>query len=59
GLSMVCIIFISNLLGSLLPIVVTKLRLDPAVVSSPLITTLIDALGLLIYFTVAKLVIRF
>lgn len=59
GLSMVCIIFISNLLGSLLPIIMTKLRLDPAVVSSPLITTLIDALGLLIYFSVAKLVIRF
>ncbi|MCR4438728.1 MAG: magnesium transporter [bacterium] len=59
GLSMVCIIFISNLLGSLLPIVMTKLRLDPAVVSGPLITTLIDALGLVIYFTVAKWVIRF
>ncbi|MDZ7413544.1 MAG: magnesium transporter, partial [candidate division KSB1 bacterium] len=59
GLSMVCIIFISNLLGSLLPIVMTKIRLDPAVVSSPLITTLIDALGLFIYFTVAKLVLKF
>ncbi len=59
GLSMVCIIFVSNLLGSLLPIVVTKLRLDPAVVSSPLITTVIDALGLVIYFTIAKLVLRF
>ncbi|MDZ7337010.1 MAG: magnesium transporter [candidate division KSB1 bacterium] len=59
GLSMVCIIFISNLLGSLLPIVMTKIRLDPAVVSSPLITTLIDSLGLFIYFTVAKLVLKF
>ncbi|MGQ9852954.1 MAG: magnesium transporter, partial [Candidatus Oleimicrobiaceae bacterium] len=59
GLSMACIIVIANLLGSLLPIVVTKFRLDPAVVSSPLITTVIDAVGLVIYFTVAKLVIHF
>lgn len=59
GLSMACIIVIANLLGSLLPIVATKFHLDPAVVSSPLITTVIDALGLVIYFTVAKLVIHF
>jgi magnesium transporter len=59
GLSMACIIVISNLLGSILPIILTKLHFDPAVVSSPLITTLIDALGLFIYFTVAKLVIHF
>jgi len=58
GISMITIIFISNLLGSLLPIILTKLKLDPAVVSSPLITTVIDATGLLIYFSIARLVLK-
>ncbi|HEC62926.1 MAG TPA: hypothetical protein ENI38_00840, partial [Candidatus Acetothermia bacterium] len=39
--------------GSLLPILLTKLRLDPAVVSSPLITTIMDVSGLLVYFSTA------
>jgi len=53
GLSMIVIVLWANLIGSLLPIILTKLKLDPAVVSSPLITTLVDATGLLIYFLIA------
>ncbi len=56
GLSMVAITIWSNLLGSLLPILLTKLKLDPAVISSPLLTTVVDSTGLLIYFTLAGLV---
>lgn len=40
--------------AAVLPIVLTKLRVDPAVVSAPLITSLIDATGLFIYFFVAS-----
>jgi magnesium transporter len=54
GMSMVIIILWANLVGSLLPIILTKMKLDPAVVSSPLITTLLDATGLLVYFSIAK-----
>ncbi|MGY4706591.1 magnesium transporter [Candidatus Bipolaricaulota sp. J31] len=53
GLAVVFIVLFANLVGSLLPILLTKLRLDPAVVSSPLITTVIDVTGLLIYFGIA------
>ncbi len=53
GSSMLCIVMITNLLGVLLPFVLIRLRIDPAVASSPLITTVADASGLLIYFTIA------
>ncbi len=56
GMSMVAITIWSNLLGSLLPIVLTKFKLDPAVISSPLLTTVVDSTGLIIYFTLAKFV---
>jgi len=57
GLSMFCIVVITNLVGVLLPFVLTRLRIDPAVASSPLITTVADASGLLIYFTIATWII--
>ncbi len=53
GISVVAIALCANLVGSLLPIVLIKLKLDPAVVSSPLITTIMDVTGLLIYFSIA------
>ncbi len=56
GMAMVGITLWSNLLGSLLPIVLTKFKLDPAVISSPLLTTVVDSTGLIIYFSLAKLV---
>jgi magnesium transporter len=56
GCSMLAIIFWANLLGSILPIILTKLKVDPAVTSSPLLTTVVDATGLLIYFTCARII---
>ncbi len=53
GISMLCIVLTSNLLGVMLPFLLSKLRVDPAVASSPLITTVADVLGLLLYFVVA------
>ncbi len=43
----------ANGLGSILPILVKKIGLDPTVVSGPAMSTLVDATGLLIYFTIA------
>lgn len=54
GLSMIVIILWANIVGSLLPIILTKFKLDPAVISSPLLTTMIDSTGLLIYFNIAR-----
>lgn len=45
--------------GSILPIVLHRLRVDPAVVSAPFISSLVDTTGLIIYFTVAKAILDF
>lgn len=57
GLAMVGIVLVANLVGASLPFLLTRLGLDPAVASSPLIATIMDALGLLIYFTIATIVL--
>jgi magnesium transporter len=53
GISMMGIVLVTNLIGVLLPFALTRLRIDPAVASSPLITTIADATGLILYFNVA------
>jgi len=54
SLSMVCIATWASFTGSLFPIILTKMKLDPAVSGSPLITTFVDVSGLLVYFLIAK-----
>ena len=44
--------------AAVLPLVLKKLKVDPAVVSAPVITTLVDGTGLFIYFTTAKLILN-
>jgi magnesium transporter len=46
----------STTVGSLIPIAADRVGVDPAVLSAPLITTLVDATGLIIYFTIAKII---
>jgi magnesium transporter len=48
----------STTVGSLVPIVAERFGVDPAVLSAPLITTLVDATGLVIYFTIAKIILH-
>lgn len=47
----------ATLIGALLPLIASKLNFDPAVVASPALTTVVDITGLLIYFSVAKLIL--
>jgi magnesium transporter len=47
----------STTVGSLVPIAAERFGIDPTVLSAPLITTLVDATGLVIYFTIAKLIL--
>ncbi|HEV8187391.1 MAG TPA: magnesium transporter [Pyrinomonadaceae bacterium] len=44
-------------MGALIPIAAQRVGVDPAVLSAPLITTLVDATGLVIYFTIAKAIL--
>ncbi|MEX2640980.1 MAG: magnesium transporter [Balneolales bacterium] len=53
GVSMILIVLTANIIGTILPFLLTKINIDPAVASSPLITTIVDAVGLLIYFSIA------
>ena len=48
-------VIIAKVVGSLLPIIAKKLKLDPAIMASPLITTIVDAFALIVYFSFAKL----
>ena len=47
----------STTVGSLIPIAAERFGVDPAVLSAPLITTLVDATGLIIYFRIAKVIL--
>jgi len=51
------IVLWANILGSVLPLLAYKFKIDPTVVSGPAMTTLVDATGLFIYFTVAGIVL--
>jgi magnesium transporter len=54
GLAQMAIITMATTVGAALPLIAKRLNIDPAVMSAPFITTLIDAAGLLIYFLIAK-----
>ena len=58
SLSIVFVVMFAKLVGSLLPIGAEKVGLDPAVMANPLITTLTDAVSLLIYIFIAKLILH-
>jgi magnesium transporter len=54
GTSLSLVVIVANLIGTIAPLVIHKLGADPAVMSTPLITTLIDVCGLTIYFETAR-----
>lgn len=47
------VVILAKIVGGLLPLIAKKLRIDPAIMASPLITTIVDALALIIYFGTA------
>ncbi|BCM92443.1 magnesium transporter MgtE [Abditibacteriota bacterium] len=57
GISQLVVIVWAVTVGSSLPIVFKRLGLDPAVMSAPFITTLVDATGLIFYFTIAHILL--
>ncbi len=59
SLSIVLIIMFAKVVGSILPIAAEKIGVDPAVMANPLISTITDAVSLLIYFEIAKLILGF
>jgi magnesium transporter len=57
GLALLGICMWANTVGALVPLVASRLGIDPAVISAPFISTLVDATGLVIYFSVAILLL--
>jgi len=58
GTSLVFVVIFGNLCGSMLPFLMSKLGFDPAVTSAPFVATLVDVTGILIYFSMAALLLR-
>ncbi|MCB9107864.1 MAG: magnesium transporter [Anaerolineales bacterium] len=57
SVTILVIVVWANSLGSLLPLLAAQVRIDPTVVSGPVMSTLVDATGLFIYFTIAGIIL--
>ena len=57
GLSILAIVTLSTIIGSLLPLLIKRVGLDPAVSSTPFIASVVDVLGLIVYFAVANAIL--
>jgi magnesium transporter len=58
AMSLVGVVLWGTLIGSSLPFVLRRLGFDPASASAPFVATLVDVTGLIIYFSVASLILR-
>jgi magnesium transporter len=58
GLSLYATVIIAKLIGSMLPILASSLKLDPAIMASPVITTIVDASSLFLFFSIARLILQ-
>jgi magnesium transporter len=56
--TMITMLLLTNIIGMILPFILTRFKLDPAVASGPLITSIADAVGLMIYFSYATLILQ-
>jgi magnesium transporter len=58
GCSLIGVVTFGTLAGSMLPFILRACRLDPASASAPFVATLVDVTGLIIYFSVANIILR-
>ncbi|MCC7191716.1 MAG: magnesium transporter [Phycisphaeraceae bacterium] len=58
GTALIGVVLWGSLMGSMLPFLLRVMKLDPAVVSAPMVATLVDVTGLIIYFTVAAIMLK-
>ena len=56
GLSITVTVILSKSIGCLLPLLAKKIKLDPAIMAAPLITTIVDILSVLVYFNIATVI---
>jgi magnesium transporter len=58
GLSIIGVVILAKIVGSMLPMLAKKVRLDPAIMATPMISTILDTCSLLIYFSLAVLILH-
>jgi magnesium transporter len=58
-IALVSVIIIASLIGTSIPLILDKFGIDPALATGPFITTSNDICGILIYFSIAKLILGF
>jgi magnesium transporter len=58
GIALIGIVMFGSLTGSMLPFILQRIGFDPASASAPFVATLVDVTGLVIYFSVASLILR-
>ncbi len=58
SISLTCIVLWGSLMGAMLPFILRKLGADPASSSAPFVSTLVDVTGLIIYFSVASMMLK-
>jgi len=57
AITLLLVVIWANTVATLVPLITERLKIDPAVVSAPMITTIVDATGLLIYFSLASIIL--
>jgi magnesium transporter len=58
SLSMIATVMLAKTIGGILPVFAKLIHTDPAVMAGPLITTIVDAMSLIIYFNIARLFLK-
>jgi magnesium transporter len=58
SLSIVLVVMLAKIVGSMLPMLAKRVKLDPAIMATPMISTILDTCSLLIYFTIASFLFR-
>ena len=57
GITLTAVVLWATIVATIVPILADKFKIDPTVISGPMITTIVDATGLLIYFSLAKVIL--
>ncbi|MCL4855407.1 MAG: magnesium transporter, partial [Bryobacteraceae bacterium] len=57
GLTLIAVCTLASVVGATMPLVAERIHIDPAVVSAPAVTTVVDAAGLLVYFAIARAIL--
>ena len=58
AITLILIVLAAKLIGGILPIIAKKMKLDPALMASPIITTIVDIFSVTVFFTLASLILK-